>query len=411
MRILHLLAQRPGRTGSGINLLSTLNIGAKRGHEQAVVAGIPVSDREADFGFPAGTLLYPVLFETEALPFHVVGMSDVMPYPSTRYSEMTPAMVASWKAEFERVIRDVIEQFKPDVILTHHLWILSTIALKLSGNIPVIAYAHGTGLRQLTLASRFRDEVVGGLRGVDLVLAPNRFQKEQIEKRYGLSNVLDIGNGYRSELFFRQEKPRRDVLRLIYAGKLSAAKGVMQLIHVFESVADESLELLLIGSGSGVEADEITDAVGRSDAPIELIGAVPQERLAEFFRSGDLFILPSFYEGMPLVLIEAIACGMRCVCTDLPGVREWLSRIDASLVAYVPMPKMATIDCPEQGCLATFEADLKEALRKQIQAQKNDVPIDWRKTDQFIRSKSWEAIFIRMEEEMTRLLDRGAHSS
>ncbi len=406
MRILHLLAQRPGRTGSGINLLSTLSAGAARGHQQAVIAGIPLSDRDNDFGFPAGTVFEPVLFETDALPFHVVGMSDVMPYPSTRYRDMTPEMVEAWKKAFTGTIGKMIESFQPDIILSHHLWLLTTLAVKLRGSLPVVAYAHGTGLRQLELAKGFVEEVTSGCRGVDLVLAPNAFQKARIEKEYGIKKVIDIGNGYRSELFYRTERTSNEKLRLIYAGKLSASKGVLQLIHAFEAIADERMELTIVGSGSGEEAQAIRLAAGKSPAPIRMIDAVPQEKLAAYFRESDLFILPSFYEGMPLVLIEAVACGMHCVCTDLPGVREWLEPINPMLVAFVAMPRMASVDCPHDECIPAFEADLVSALTRQIEAIRHKLPIDWDRTDRFIRTKSWGAIFERMEELMKHLTDR-----
>ncbi len=404
MRILHLLAQRPGRTGSGINLLATLNAGAGRGHRQAVIAGIPASDRDSDFGFPEDTVFNPVLFETDELPFHVAGMSDVMPYQSTRYSDMTPSMIESWKKAFTHAISNTIWDFRPDIILSHHLWLLTTLAVKLRGKIPVIAYAHGTGLRQLKLATGLSEEVITGCENVDLVLAPNGFQKERIEAEYGIGNVIDIGNGYRSELFYRTQRQQSGRIRLIYAGKLSASKGVLQLIDAFETIADESMELLVIGSGSGEEAQAITSRVEISKAPITMIGAVPQEKLAEIFRTGDVFVLPSFYEGMPLVLIEAIACGMRCVCTDLPGVRPWLDPIDPALVEFVPMPDMASVDCPEQDCVPLFVENLEAALRKQIDSAWSRGLIDWRRTDAFIRGKSWVAIFERMEQLMRRLV-------
>ncbi len=406
MRILHLLAQRPGRTGSGINLLATLNAGAERGHQQAVIAGIPATDRNSDFGFPENTIFEPVLFETDSLPFHVVGMSDVMPYPSTRYSDMTPPMIESWKEAFSSAITGMVRRFRPDIILSHHLWLLTTLAVKLCRNIPVIAYAHGTGLRQLKLAEGLSGEVIAGCRGVDLVLAPNEFQKARIESEYGIDKVIDIGNGYRSELFYRTEKSSTEQLRLIYAGKLSASKGVLQLVNAFGSIADDNIELLIIGSGSGEEAEAIVSAVERSNAPITMIGAVPQENLAEYFRTGDVFALPSFYEGMPLVLIEAIACGMRCVCTDLPGVRPWLKPIDPTLVEFVTMPQMESVDCPQENCLPLFEANLAAALKKQIDACRNNAAIDWQRTEAFIGSKSWVAIFERMEDLMRRLIEK-----
>ena len=43
-------------------------------------------------------------------------------------------------------------------------------------------------------------------------------------------------------------------------------------------------------------------------------------------NQSDVFVLPSFYEGLPLVIIEALACGTYVICTDLPGIRNWIDQ-------------------------------------------------------------------------------------
>ena len=105
MNILHVSAQKPGGTGSGVYLTETMNGFAAQGARQAVVAGIAPGD---EFAFPEGTLFRPVVFESDELPFPVVGMSDNMPYRATRYRDLTPQMVASFRAAFDRAIDDVL---------------------------------------------------------------------------------------------------------------------------------------------------------------------------------------------------------------------------------------------------------------------------------------------------------------
>ena len=87
MRILHLLSQRPEATGSGIFIQAMLREAVRKGHANYLVAGIP------DDCPPAPDLLSGVphrfvRFGTGALPFPVVGMSDVMPYDSTRFCDL-----------------------------------------------------------------------------------------------------------------------------------------------------------------------------------------------------------------------------------------------------------------------------------------------------------------------------------
>ena len=78
-------------------------------------------------------------------------------------------------------------------------------------------------------------------------------------------------------------------------------------------------------------------------------------------RAAHVFVLPSFYEGLPLVLVEALACGCRLVCTDLPGVRSGLLPHLEPVLDRVPMPALAGID---PGLVGRLESEL-EMLKQQ----------------------------------------------
>ena len=67
----------------------------------------------------------------------------------------------------------------------------------------------------------------------------------------------------------------------------------------------------------------------------------------KLLRRCHLFILPSFYEGLPLVLLEALASGCRIITTDLSGCRELLDAADPDLVEFVELPVLQEIDRPD----------------------------------------------------------------
>ena len=182
MRILHALAQRPGRTGSGVFLQQLFKIGFEKGFEQAVLAGVPFDNKEPDIDNLDLDNFFPVLFETNELNFPVVGMSDVMPYKSTKYSDIDESMYQSYEKVFKTVIKKAVEEFKPDLVICNHIWLLSTFIKDLYPNLKVLTLCHGTDLRQLELASRLAPIVKQKAIRCDYFFALNSIQSQKIKK-------------------------------------------------------------------------------------------------------------------------------------------------------------------------------------------------------------------------------------
>ena len=71
-------------------------------------------------------------------------------------------------------------------------------------------------------------------------------------------------------------------------------------------------------------------------------GQLSQPELAEVARRSTVCVLPSFYEGLPLVLVEALACGCRLVATELPGIVEELAPRLGDALTMVELPSLET---------------------------------------------------------------------
>jgi glycosyltransferase involved in cell wall biosynthesis len=398
-RILHILAQKPGNTGSGVFLNTLINEAVKKDYEQAVIAGI--SSQDSSYDFREDINFFPVIFETEHLPFPVVGMSNEMPYESTKYSELTDEMMRQWNSEFNDAILQAVQEFKPDIILSHHLWLLTSIVVELVPKIPVYAFCHSTGLRQMDMVPGFRDFIVNRIKNVKKVFSLTEFQKQKIISKYHLSKdkITVTGAGFNSEMFYRAQNQQHDDVRIVYCGKLSFAKGVLSLINAFESGVFDAA-LTLVGNGRGQEKEDILKRASKSKKKITFKGSVSQEVLGEIFRESDIFVLSSFYEGLPLVVIEALACGLRVVVTDIPGLKDWVGKDinNSGMIEYVKLPKLINTDIPKPEEVPIFESRLKSAIETQIISLKTSGQKDIQK---YLRDKTWTEVFEKIERELS----------
>lgn len=379
MRILNVTAQKPDSTGSGTYLAETVRCQVEDGHETAVVCGVGKDDT---IDLPSETHVVPVRFDTPELPFHVAGMSDVMPYPATRYRDMTPAMVERFKAAFAKALLRADAEFEPDVVVCHHLYLVTALARTVLPHRRMAAISHSTDLRQLSKHGLERDFIIDGICRLDAVLALHEAQRAEIAEVFGIpaERIAVVGVGYNDRVFNRgtdagetggdglrspSDDPGRTG-RILYVGKICSKKGVPSLIRAYGSLPEDvgPTELVLAGGyNDASEYDAIVDLAARCPRPVRFAGKLAPRDLADAYRASDVFALASFFEGLPLVAVEALACGCKAVLTDLPGVRPWLEgNVPDAPVRYVAMPRMLDIDTPDPADLPAFERRLAAAL-------------------------------------------------
>ncbi|MBS0123384.1 glycosyltransferase family 4 protein [Thetidibacter halocola] len=111
-----------------------------------------------------------------------------------------------------------------------------------------------------------------------------------------------------------------DGCHVLFVGRLAGVKGVPVLLDALGRIAPDhpGLRVTLIGDGPDRAALE-RQAQG---LPVTFTGYRSQEEVAQALASADLFVLPSFAEGLPVVLMEALAAGVPVVTTQIAGVPE-----------------------------------------------------------------------------------------
>lgn len=393
MRILSITAQKPNSTGSGVYLTELVKEYALLGHEQAVVAGVY---REDEVELPDGVDFYPVYFCEEGLPYPIVGMSDEMPYISTKYSEMSPEMVEQFRSSFMSVIERAVEELQPDLILCHHLYLLTALVREHFPERKVYGFCHNTDLRQMQKTDLEREFIRREIGKLDHIFVPQRAQEEGVLALYPVDKekITRVGMGYNNQIFHLAEGScdKEGVTSLVFAGKIAEKKGVMSLLRAMALLGDEKeldmnrIQLLLAGStGNEEEYQMIEGLAEKCPCKVKFLGRLSQSELAKVYQNSDIFVLPSFFEGIPLTVIEALACGDRVVMTDLPGIKEWIASVSSNAdVRYVTLPRMRNADEPLEEDLPEFERKLADALKVSI-LQKETHLAD-------VSRISWEAI-------------------
>jgi glycosyltransferase involved in cell wall biosynthesis len=407
LRILHLLSQRPDSTGSGIYIQAMLRESRDQGHKNFLVAGIQ-SYREADLTCIAEDHCRFLKFYQSDVSYHLPGMSDVMPYTSSRFCDLSPENLEEYTRSFSVIIQTAVREFSPDLIHSHHLWIMTSLTKQLFPSIPMMTTCHGSDLRQFQNCPHLQPFVLSGCRRIEAVIALLAAQKEEIGRLYQITEqkIHIIPPGYNDTLFKTAAKPSPDPVQLVYAGKLSRAKGVPWLLRALGSIDSPDWRLHLVGSAGGQEKEECLQLADRLGGRVMVHGAVTQDVFADLVGQSHILILPSFYEGLPLVLLEGLAAGCRIVATDLPGVKELMGNFSEDYIRLVKTPRLQNMDQPYAEDERAFEDNLSQAIRSQMQAVLRSPQIDLTAFQAQISSFTWRSIFKRVEEVYCHIVTR-----
>jgi len=109
--------------------------------------------------------------------------------------------------------------------------------------------------------------------------------------------------------------------RILYVGRLHYRKGILDLAREFARRPEIEADFLIAGDGPD---RGLIEWIAQRDPRLRVLGPVGREELEALLTSTRIFVLPTFYEGFGLSLLEAMASGHACACYDIPVVREVL---------------------------------------------------------------------------------------
>jgi phosphatidyl-myo-inositol dimannoside synthase len=159
--------------------------------------------------------------------------------------------------------------------------------------------------------------------GAEITIAKCQSEVERILSVDSRAKTRIIPNGVDIDLFRPGiSKPNHGSLRLLCVGRLIEHKGQRHLIKVVKRLIDEGIDLTLDLVGTGDSLDQYTSLTEKLELTdrVRFLGYIPRERISEQYTKADVFVLPSYNEGMSLALLEAMSAGLPILVTkDIGG--------------------------------------------------------------------------------------------
>lgn len=234
---------------------------------------------------------------------------------------LTPYKAESFSLYYNILIRPKIKQRikSMDVISTHY-WLDSRLFSNLAFKLGVPSVFHILGGPY----SKKYFEVDKSA----LYIAVSQWTRSLIYNAHKI-NIEDVVTpGVPSHIFSDIDDGKSQRMRqqasLIFVGRLQPSKGVFELLEIFRRLLKQHPKLNLTIVGDGDILDELKGKVAEyhMEKNVVFTGSIPYEDVLRHYRSSTIFVFPSKIEVFPLVSIEAMACNLPVVASDIPGLRE-----------------------------------------------------------------------------------------
>lgn len=210
-----------------------------------------------------------------------------------------------------------------------HSWPSQRIAS--ARNVPLILRFAGSGqsgdLARLR-SVRYGPLMIPALRKADrFIVLSNELRDEVVTAGFPADRVCFRPNGVDDKYFHADGRTQpgygNKTFHFLFVGRLDQHKGVDILLHALAAMKDVSGWVLsLYGDGPLLaQLRELSIQLGLN-RHVKFKGH--SEDMPNIYRNADLLVLPSLHEGMPNVVLEAMACGLPILATDIGGCRELL---------------------------------------------------------------------------------------
>jgi glycosyltransferase involved in cell wall biosynthesis len=182
---------------------------------------------------------------------------------------------------------------------------------------------------------------------VDLVIFVSIYWQLEYSKILGALNTVVINNPVNkpANINSRNRYNQSGVINFLFLGKIGVEKGIFDLVDIIKnhkSEFDSKIKLFVGGDGEVEKFQQIVQESGLQNI-IEYAGWVTGENKDSLFLTSDVFILPSYHEGMPVSILEAMSYGLPVLSTKTGGIPEIVENGINGLV-YVPQDNAALKD-------------------------------------------------------------------
>ena len=209
---------------------------------------------------------------------------DQYPTSDVVFYDLTDKQMEVYEDEFRKVLKKEIQEFKPDVIHTQHLWIWSSIVTEF--NIPTVITSHGSDMMGYDIDNSFYKYCIKAIRGCQKIVTISKKNYEDIIEKFpeAKEKCIILKNGYDTNIFNLQNYNKQGILNqyginkqyeniVLFAGRLTENKGIDILLNAAKKYEDGKTLTIIAGGGGLLQ--ELKKQVKDLDLNVKHLRKIP----------------------------------------------------------------------------------------------------------------------------------------
>ena len=342
-----------------------------------------------EFNIHASERGYDITVWTARLPNHIpeyeeVGSIKIFRYPVIELLGGFP-IPAIWSPDFWRQYKEISSHAYGMVISRTRFFLSSCIALLYAKvkHIPLLHIEHGSDYVHLssmlaTAIAYAYDQTLGRLviQKADIVVANSNASAVFVQNL--TRNAVHphvIYRGVKQDAIMRviADKKTSNAITICYVGRLINGKGVQDLVTALSIISVTSpVVCWIIGDGPMKKELEQLTARYNLESKIIFLGQMNNDQAISYIKSCDIFINPSYTEGIPTSVIEAALCKRAIIATDVGGTNEIITHNESGIL----IAPHASKELADALALLITNPELRQKIGEQAYNQ-NESRFSW----------------------------------
>ena len=199
-----------------------------------------------------------------------------------------------------------------------------------------ILHIHGAKFMEFyaQLPKHKKSKVKEILHSADMVIALSETWKQKFDSTFGLNNCVVLENGIdMDKLAPAVTDPKNNQKAFLMLGRLGQRKGTYDLIDAIDIARESVPDIMCYLAGDG-EIDNVTKIIHKKklEKNIEVVGWADDKKKIELLSKVSTVVLPSYNEGLPMAILEGMACGKAIISTTVGAIPEVIKPENGFLV-------------------------------------------------------------------------------